>query len=198
MSTQKKEDATYELILKTAKDLFFKEGKFNATTQEIADAAGVNRTLINYYFRSRNNLFNVIFEDAIKEEEKQRETILFSSLPFKQKIEQYLEDALRVGQEYPYLETYIVTKMNEGCFYKEEEDWERFQSKFKEEFDEEVKKGNIENMDYIQFILNIASLVSFPIALRPLFQATLKLSEKEYDKILKERKEVILKMLFKS
>jgi len=198
MSEQEKNEATEELIKATAKNLFFKEGKFNATTQEIADAAGVNRTLINYYFRSRDNLFNMIFEDAIRAEEKQRETVLYSDLPFKQKMENYLEDALRVGQEFPYLETYIVTKMNEGCFYKEEEDWERFQAKFKAELDEEIEKGNIEKIDPIQFILNIASLVSFPIALKPLFQATLKLSDQDYERILKERKDVIMKLLFKN
>lgn len=198
MSEQEKNEATEELIKATAKNLFFKEGKFNATTQEIADAAGVNRTLINYYFRSRDNLFNMIFEDAIRAEEKQRETVLYSDLPFKQKMENYLEDALRVGQEFPYLETYIVTKMNEGCFYKEEEDWERFQAKFRAELDEEIEKGNVEKIDPTQFILNIASLVSFPIALKPLFQATLKLSDQEYDQILKERKDVIMKLLFKN
>ena len=45
MATTKKDEATEELIKNTAKRLFFGEGKFNATTQEIADAAGVNRTL---------------------------------------------------------------------------------------------------------------------------------------------------------
>ena len=57
MSTEKKDEATEELIKNTAKRLFFGEGKFNATTQEIADAAGVNRTLLNYYFRSRDRFF---------------------------------------------------------------------------------------------------------------------------------------------
>jgi len=47
MSKQTKDIETEELIKKTAKRLFFGEGKFNATTQEIADTAGVNRTLIN-------------------------------------------------------------------------------------------------------------------------------------------------------
>ena len=41
-------DQTQELIKETAKRLFFGEGRFDATTQEIADAAGVNRTLINF------------------------------------------------------------------------------------------------------------------------------------------------------
>ncbi len=190
-------DQTQELIKKTAKKLFFGEGKFNATTQEIADAADVNRTLINYYFRSRDNLFNLIFEDAILKEEEQREMVLLSNLPFKQKIEKYIDDSIRMGQEYPYLETYIVTRINDGCFYKEEEDWDRFMALFYKEFEEEIQKGNVEKMEPIQFILNLASLVSFPMAVRPLFQSTMKISDEDYDRIIRERKEVILSILFK-
>lgn len=120
MANKKNDIETEELIKRTAKMLFFEEGKFNATTQEIADAAGVNRTLINYYFRSRDNLFNLVFEDAVKREEELRETILFSELPFKQKFENYIDESIRQAIEYPYLQTYIVSKINEGVFYKEE------------------------------------------------------------------------------
>ena len=193
-------DQTQELIKETAKRLFFGEGRFNATTQEIADAAGVNRALINYYFRSRDNLFNMIFEDAIKKEEKQRELTMLSGLPFRQKIEKFIDDSIRTGQEYPYLETYIVTRINDGCFYKDEDEgnWENFMELFYKEFDEEVQKGNIEPIEPIQFILNIASLVSFPLAIRPLFQSTMKISDEEYDRIIRERKNVIMNILFRN
>lgn len=191
-------DQTQELIKETAKKIFFGEGKFNATTQEIADAAGVNRTLINYYFRSRDNLFNLIFEDAIQKEEKQREIALNSNKPFKQKIERFIENSIRTGREYPYLETYIVSRINDGCFYKEEENWDEYMKLFYKEFEEEIQKGNIENMEPIQFILNLASLVSFPLAVRPLFQSTMNITDEEYDRIISERKDVILSILFKN
>ncbi len=38
-------------IKDTAKRLYFAEGRINATILDIADAAGVSRTLVNYYFR---------------------------------------------------------------------------------------------------------------------------------------------------
>jgi TetR/AcrR family transcriptional regulator len=192
-----KKDETEEIIKSTAKRLFFVEGKFNATTQEIADAAGVNRTLINYYFRSRDNLFNLIFEDAIKKEDEQREMILSSNLPFKEKIEKYIDDSFQLGNEFPYLETYIVSRINDGCFYKNDEDFNRFFKAFKKEFDAEVKAGNIEDMEPIQFIFNIASLVSFPFAVRPLLQKSMRIDDKEFERIIKDRKDVIMKILFK-
>jgi len=84
MSKQEKKDQTQELIKDTAKNLFFVQGKFNATTQEIADEAGVNRTLINYYFRSRDNLIQIIFDEAHKVEKEKSELIMNSDLPFKE------------------------------------------------------------------------------------------------------------------
>ncbi|MFV0304745.1 MAG: TetR/AcrR family transcriptional regulator [Moheibacter sp.] len=197
MSTQKKDIETEDLIRKTAKKLFFEEGKFNATTQEIADAAGVNRTLINYYFRSRDNLFTLIFEDAIKREEKLRERALYSKLPFKEKIASYIDDTLQQAKEYPYLETYIVMKINDGCFYKDEKDWDRFILQFSEELKGEIKKGVVEEITPIQFILNLVSLINFPLAVRPLFQSSMRISNEEYEQILNERKEIIMNLLFK-
>jgi len=198
MANQKDDIETEELIKRTAKKLFFEEGKFNATTQEIADSAGVNRTLINYYFRSRDNLFNLVFEDAVRSEEELRETILDSKMPFKQKIEAYIEASISQAIEYPYLETYIVSKINEGVFYKEERDWDGFFDKFFNELKNEIKKGNIEEIEPIQFVLNIASLISFPMAIRPLFQTSMKISDEEFDRIISERKEIIMKMVFKN
>lgn len=198
MANQKDDIETEELIKRTAKKLFFEEGKFNATTQEIADSAGVNRTLINYYFRSRDNLFNLVFEDAIKSEEELRKTILDSEMPFKQKLETFIEASINLAIEYPYLETYIVSKINEGVFYKEENDWDSFFKKFDNELKAEIKKGNIDEIDSIQFVFNIVSLVSFPMAVRPLFQTMMKLSDEDYDRIINERKEIIMKMVFKN
>lgn len=192
-----KKDETEEIIKSTAKRLFFVEGKFNATTQEIADAAGVNRTLINYYFRSRDNLFNMIFEDAIKKEDEMRESIFDSDLPFKKKIEKFIEESIQTSMDYPYLETYIVTRINDGCFYKSEDDFNRMINSFKKEFEAEVKAGNIEKMEPMQFILNMASLVSFPFAVKPLLQKSMRLDDEQFDKIIRQRKDVIMKVLFK-
>lgn len=193
----KKDEATEELIKNTAKRLFFGEGKFNATTQEIADAAGVNRTLINYYFRSRDKLFDIVFSDAQEWEQKRTESIIFSELPFKAKIEEFIDDSFIIAKEYPYMEIYLVTQFNQGCYFKDEEGMDRMLKKFYEEFETEMEKGTIAMMEPIQFILNMVSLISFPISMRPLFQRTMHLTDEAYDKILADRKGIIMNLLFK-
>lgn len=197
MSNQTKKDQTQELIKETAKNLFFVKGKFDATTQEIADEAGVNRTLINYYFRSRDNLIQIIFDDAQKVEKEKSEIIMNSDLPFKEKISQFIEGSLATSLQYPYLETYIVSQINKGNCHKKDIEENELEKLYKD-IEAEMEKGNIEKMKPIQFVLNMVSLLVFPSAVRPLFMENLMISDKEFDEIISQRKDIILNMLFKS
>ena len=200
MSAQKKEDVTYELIISTAKNLFFKEGKFNATTQEIADAAGVNRTLINYYFRSRNALFDLVFEEGKKEDERRQKMIVMSNLPIREKLELFIDYFLAQAKTYPYREVYMLTQMiKDGvCVYDKKEHIKYMTEKFYVELEEEMEKGTIQKIPPIQFMLNFISMLIFPVAMRPFLQNNFELDDVEYDKILSERKEIILKTIFKN
>jgi len=197
MSAKVTDQDTERLIKDTAKRLFFSEGKFNATTQEIADAAGVNRTLINYYFRSRDKLFEIVFDDAQQKEHELTEQIVFSDLPLKEKISRHLDSCFEQAKEYPYLEIYMVTQVNQGCVFKDPEKMGALLDKFYLEVALEMEKGNIERMRPEQFVLNFISLMSFPISMRPLLQETMGISKELYDTLLEERKEIILKTLFK-
>lgn len=198
MSQEIKKDDTEALIRKTAKKLFFGEGKFNATTQEIADAAGVNRTLINYYFRSRDNLFNLVFEEALLKEKEKSDAIMKSEMTFRDRLTEFIENSMSSAMQYPFLEIYIVTQMNQGCAYKTPEDMQKTMEKLDSELKEEIEQGNISPISTEQFILNLASLVSFPTCMRPLFQKTMEMSNETYERLLKERKDVILSTIFKN
>jgi len=191
-----KKDQTEHIIKETAKTLFFKEGRFNATTQEIADAAGVNRTLINYYFRSRNNLFKIVFEDAKMMEVAKTNSIMNSDLDFKSKISNFIDNSLEMNFEFPYLETYLVSQINQGINFRKEYVDEHAKAFFTN-VETAMEQGLIERMEPIQFLLNMISLVNFPMAMRPLIQLNLKISDADYNRILKERRDIIIKTLFK-
>ena len=197
MSKQEKKDQTQELIKETAKNLFFVQGRFDATTQEIADEAGVNRTLINYYFRSRDNLVQIVFDEAHKVEKEKSKIIMRSELPFKEKITHFIEGSLQTSLQYPYLETYIVSQINKGTCHKRDVEKEDLQI-FYRDIKKEMELGNIEKMEPIQFIINMISLLIFPSAIRPLFMENMMIDDKEFDRLIADRKDIILKLLFKN
>ncbi len=197
MSKQEKKDQTQELIKETTKNLFFVQGRFGATTQEIADEAGVNRTLINYYFRSRDNLIQIVFDEAQRVEKEKSEIIQKSDLPFKEKIAHFIDNSLQTSLQYPYLETYIVSQINNGCFHRKDID-EEHKEQILKDIQIEMDKGNIEKMEPIQFIFNMVSLLVFPSAVRPLFMENMMIDDKEFDRLISDRKDIILNMLFKN
>jgi len=196
MSAKITDQDTEQLIKDTAKRVFFGEGRFNATTQEIADAAGVNRTLINYYFRSRNNLFDIVFQDAQEQEHNILQEIVFADISFKEKISRNLDTFFEQSKKYPYLEIYMVTQMNQGNCYKDKEHMNLLLDKFYLEVALEMERGNIQKMRPEQFILNFVSLMSFPVSMRPLLQETMGFTKESYDTLLEERKDVIMNTLF--
>lgn len=196
MSKQEKKEQTEKLVKETAKNLFFVQGRFDATTQEIADEAGVNRTLINYYFRSRDNLIQVVFDEAQKVEREKSEIIQDSSLGFKEKITLFIEGSLSTSLQYPYLETYIVSQINKGSCHKKDIE-EEYKEKMLQDIQTEMDLGNIEKMEPIQFIFNMVSLLIFPSAVRPLFMENMMIDDKEFDRLIADRKDIILNILFK-
>ena len=193
-------DDTEELIKDTAKRMFFAEGRFHATTQEIADEAKVNRTLINYYFRSRNNLISIIYEEATRVSNEKSRSIFDRNRDIREMIGEFIEDSIATSIQYPYLETYIVTEMNKNnlvCSKLMKDDLDELVVVFYERLEEEMEKGTIEKMEPIQFLLNMISLINFPLTVRPLIQQNLDINDKDYKRILSERKEIILNTLFK-
>ena len=197
MSNPAKKDQTQELIKETTKKLFFVQGRFDVTTQEIADEAGVNRTLINYYFRSRDNLVQVVSDEAHKVEKEKSEIIMNSDLPFKEKIAKFVESSLQTSLQYPYLETYIVSQINNGSCHKRDVEKTDLKKLYRD-IEKEMDAENIEKIEPVQFLFNMISLLVFPSAARPLIKDNMMISDEEFDRLISQRKDIILNLLCKN
>ncbi len=195
-----KDSHTEQQIKEAAMRLFFTEGRFKATTQEIADAAGVNRTLVNYYFRSRDLLFDQILKDARDRMDQRLELAMENSSTFRQKIEHFIEHFVEQSLAYPYLDIYMVSRINEDVEKHNEiiadlKKTERLKL-FLKEVEEEMKKGTIPEMPAQQFLLNLLSLLAHPVVLQPIMKKIFNQTDKQYRQMLVSRKEIILNMLF--
>lgn len=196
-----KVSTTEEQIKYTAKNVFFKEGRFTATTQDIADTAGVARTLVHYYFRSRSVLFRQVVLQAMLEIEKAVELLFVEEVPFKVKIENFINAFLTEAIAYPYLETYLVLQLNQHFSGTDKINYEYQYKKiqiFMREVEQEVQKGTIESIKPVQFVLNLFSLIAHPVAMQPLFKKFLKINDQKFSILLIERKAIIMQTLFKN
>src|SRR5690606_37985856 len=55
-----------EKIKNAARLVFHKKGFAAARTSDIAEEAGINLALLNYYFRSKEKLFNIVMLEAFQ------------------------------------------------------------------------------------------------------------------------------------
>ncbi len=194
-----RDTGTEEIIKETAKRLFLAEGKLHATMQDIADAAGVNRTLLHYYFRSKEHLFELVFKEALTSFGEQMEKVIISNLPFKEKIEKLIDVFLTQNSHYPYQELFLITEINSQDFDPAKSHRKKAgkYDQFFLEIQAEMDKETIVAMKPIQFMINLISLMAYPYITRPLFQTTFGKSQTEYAALLKERKTIIMQLIFK-
>lgn len=57
---------TENSIFAAALDAFSRKGKDGARMQEIADAAGINKAMLHYYFRSKDLLYESVFSHVMR------------------------------------------------------------------------------------------------------------------------------------
>ena len=62
-----KELDTEGKIKEAARIVFTQKGYAAARTRDIAEEAGINLSLLNYYFRSKEKLFNIIMTEKIQQ-----------------------------------------------------------------------------------------------------------------------------------
>jgi AcrR family transcriptional regulator len=190
---------TEKLIKEKAKILFFQKGFLNATTQEIADEAGVNRALIHYYFRSREQMLDILLDETLQEKKDRARKILGSELPFREKIARYINTIVDYGLMYPYLDNFIISetarhpdKVKDFC----SRDKVKSSDLIREQLAAEIQKENIAPISPEHFMVNLSSMCHYPLLAKSVLQTIHGMTDSAYRKFLIERKRVIYQAVF--
>jgi len=200
MNEQQKD--TEQLILQAARNVFIKKGLDGARMQEIADEAGINKALLHYYFRSKEKLFEMIFQEELGKFFPKMVSLMSSpELGLEEKIRTFVDNYTSVFIKNPFLPSFILREL-----HRDPENLKQFF----------VKSGfEVNNVKYVigglskqlnmtfdearHFMINMVSLCIFPFAGRPLIEKILFTEDKaDYDKFLAERKEVVANYIINS
>ena len=189
---------TKQKILATATDLFLTKGVDRVGVREIAEKAGVNLSLMNYYFQSKENLFNTIFDMLVKERALQVREILEKDAPIEQKIKEYTFAYIDLLIEQPILVSFVLSVIHRDpekvktmgsiiALYSSE--------KFCKQLKAEAEAGKIRLVDPEQLYISLLSLILFPLAIKDLIKASNSFSPEEYIKFINDRKIHISEMI---
>lgn len=193
------EAQTEKLIKDTAKALFFQKGLLKATTQEIADAAGVNRALIHYYFRSREQMLDMLVEETIQEKKGRVKRILSSELPFREKIAHFIDAVVDYGLTYPYLENFLISEMARNPDKLKDfcsRDRVKSSDLIREQLEEEIRKKRIAPISAEHFMINLSAMCNYPLLAKSILQTIHGMTDSAYRKFLLDRKQIIYATIF--
>lgn len=183
----KEELQTEEKIFRAATEIFEEKGMSGARMQDIADRAGINKALLHYYFRSKEKLFEAVFEMLTEKMFEKFAAILAQQMPFKEKIEYFFREHIGFLQKNPLLPLFIMGEVD-----RKPELLQRFLSKL--DFNrikgslKESLPGDMADKEVAHLMITILSLSIFPVVARPIIAGVLKMPGEEYDDFLEERK----------
>lgn len=189
-----KDTNTEATILRCAEEVFLERGFDGAKTTEIARRAGVNHAMIHYYFRTKKNLFNVVFEEKLELLATSFSNSLSQNIPFFDKIRHAVESHFDFISENPRLLMFLYTEVVNDDDRKQLlatnilPKARKFLEELEKGVNEEVAKGTIRAIKPIEILLNIIALNVTTFLAFPLMEVVLGDGE-VMDTIMAERKE---------
>ncbi len=198
--TDKKEASqdlsTEEKILEAAKQVFLRDGYHGARMDTIAKEADVNKALLHYYFRSKEKLFEAIFQQVKGGLLPKVAEIFKSNLPLFDKIRLFVENYIDLIIENPYVPLFMVNEINKDPekFIQNLGVVEKIQSfmpYFIVQLQEEIEKGTIKPIHPLHLLMNTMSMCVFPFLAKPMLQRVAGMSDAQYLELMQERKKII-------
>lgn len=166
MQKQQPASDVKDRILNVARQLFIAKGYERTSIRDIADASGANVAHIKYYYVSKANLFEIIFDEAFEVLVKRVFATLNSDKPFYEMIEEWINTYYEILPEYPQIPIFILNEINHSPDVLVEKiiakNPQKIFTKLSERMKEEVSKGTVRDIPVVDLGLNILSLCLFP------------------------------------
>jgi len=196
-----KEENTELEILNAAKEVFQEKGMAGSRMQEIADKARINKSMLHYYYRSKQLLFEAVFKNVFRLLAPQLNKILNDDSELFEKIRNFSNNYISFVIGHPYLPNFVIQELNKNPDFIEkmriEKDFPRIE-KFKIQVEDAITRGVIKPIRAEQLFINIMSLNIFPFIAAPLLQGLINVEEKEYRELMESRKTEVADFIINS
>ena len=192
-----KEQLTEEKIAEAAREVFVEKGMDGARMQEIADKAGINKSLLHYYFRTKEKLFAFIFSKLIHRIGGMLGNIMQEGVSIENKVKGFVDLYIDILLKNPFLPNFILNEVTRNP----ETIFEGFAAanidpqKFFVPLENQLKAEGY-HIDPRDFVINTLSMVIFPLAGRPILERIVFNGDKKaYKEYILSRKESIVKFV---
>ena len=184
------DSSTEERIKEAARTLFTRKGYAGTRTRDIAEEAGLNLALLNYYFRSKEKLFEIIMLEKVQK--------LFGilaplvndhSTTLEEKVERIAENYFILLTQNPDLPLFVLSEIrNHPSTFGERIQLGKL---LKESYLIEQVRQKRPDLDPLQVAMTLLGMIVFPFIARPILFGKDEEQQKAFNKLIKERKKLI-------
>ncbi len=184
---------TEEKIFEAATEVFINKGMDGARMQDIADRAGINKSLLHYYYRTKERLFNAVFEKIAGEMFRKFAPVFDENLTFEDKIRFFYREHIAFLQKNPGLPSFILNEINRNPAIVKKfiqtidiaKLWDVLETQHKEELGQyHITRENIP-----QVMTSLVAMSVFPFAGRALISCILEKMGFDFDEYIEKRKD---------
>jgi AcrR family transcriptional regulator len=183
--------STEEKIKEAARKLFTRKGFAATRTRDIAEEAGINLALLNYYFRSKEKLFDIVMRETLQQFIMTMKDVFHdekSSLMDKVSImaDRYI-DLFRIQ---PNIPLFVLSEIKAHPV-KFIENMGLKPVLLESHFFKQILQATQGKMNPMHFVVNLVGLTVFPFIASPLLVNLGNMKQEDFDKMMQERKKMI-------
>jgi AcrR family transcriptional regulator len=194
MAKKKKEISTEDRIKEAARKLFTKKGFAATRTRDIAEEAGINLALLNYYFRSKQKLFDLIMMENFRQFlGGMAVNFQDEGLSMQERVSRVVNAYVDFLSEFPDLPLFILNEIRGNpskLVAKLNEEVGPARNQFFKQLTDAKKAGKTA-LDPFHFVANLVGLTVFPFVARPLLQRVTNVTDEQFKAYMDERRRLI-------
>lgn len=200
MTEQKEKEETEERIFRAALQVFAAKGKSGARMQEIADAAGINKSMLHYYFRSKEKLYEAVFEYVFKRFEMLQSNLEHAK-SFKDTLRAFINGFIDAHHQNPAIIRLMANENLAGgttmgrIISRKAHDVSPPSILIRETI-KAIERGEIRAVDPHHMLLTILSSCVFFMVWMPTIQLKVPGARQDWDAFVEARKQHVFEMIF--
>ena len=193
--TEELDNSTERKILNAARMVFHKKGYAATRTRDIAEEAGINLELLNYYFRSKEKLFEIVMMETMQGFFKSISEVFNNpATTLEEKLEKLPEVYIDKLLENPFIPLFVVNVLHSRPDdlmqrLKMKEMW--ISSSFMSQLKEGVRTGKYRHMHPMHLVMNMMGMMLFPFIGQPIVKGLGNMSNEDFTDFMNERKKLI-------
>lgn len=188
-------------IIEAAKQVFVRKGYEATTMSDVAKEIGIGRTALHYYYRTKEMLFDAIFDQLMGALLPNIGRIVDEKNPFLEKLPKIIDEYMSLLQANSSLPVFLIVELNrdpEHLFHCVMKEPARLQPlmRLRQQMEDEMNKGLLRKMPVEDAVSTLVSLVVFPMLIRnPLSAIFMNGDLTRFNDFVTGRKALIVEMM---